>query len=556
MINLIKKYCPGGMITIVIAILLRTVTSVLYTVNATLSAQIIGNLGKGVVLKDCITLFLVILGCVVGVLLTRILTAYTREGMTKNMQKAALSKSLRLKTSVLQDISIGDLNTTEAGIQDMVTHMVWLPMQVIATLASLVTTIWIIIHTDWMLSAVLGAFMTPFVIGFLIVSKKLNKLAVDKRKYEGEVFEKFQRIRCYTVIKSFVKEALEEKSFGVSQDKFMKASLGKKNTITVLSIIAEILYDSADIVIIVFAITQGSSAATALTFLRLTDRLFSPFMNLPDILDDISSCKSKVIKYTDLMKLEEEVDGKIELTEFNEEIRFNNVGFRYGETGMTLQDVNLVIKKGHHVGIYGPSGGGKSTFVNLLPRFFKVTTGRISIDGVDINSLTSASLRSKIGIVSQNIYLFSNNTIRENIMYGNPHATEAEMVEAAKMANAHEFISKLPNGYDSIVGNEGVRLSGGEQQRVSIARMLLANPDIIILDEATSKLDNESEAIVQDAIDKACQGKTVISIAHRLSTIRDCDYLVGIDNHTIYEIGKPEDLLMNKDSLFYRLSNM
>ena len=241
---------------------------------------------------------------------------------------------------------------------------------------------------------------------------------------------------------------------------------------------------------------------------------------------------------------------------FDDSIEFKNVSFSYDGTSDTLRNINLSIKKGEKIGIYGPSGGGKSTFVNLITRFFSATEGEILVDGVNINSLTANSLRKRVGLVSQNIYLFSNRSIKENIMYGNPHATEADMIEAAKKANAHDFIMSFPDGYDSIVGNDGVKLSGGEQQRISIARLFLSKPDIIILDEATSKLDNESEAMVQEAIDRLGEDKTVIAIAHRLTTIKNCDKLIGISNHTVCESGTVQELLSDRDSLFSRLSNI
>lgn len=237
------------------------------------------------------------------------------------------------------------------------------------------------------------------------------------------------------------------------------------------------------------------------------------------------------------------------------DVKFNDVSFHYSDDeNNVLSGINLHIKKGGNVALVGPSGGGKTTLCNLIPRFYDVTEGKILLDDRDIKKITLKSLRSSIGVVQQDVYLFSG-TILENIIYGKNDATREEAEAAAKMAGAHEFITSLPNGYDTYVGERGIKLSGGQKQRISIARVFLKNPPVLILDEATSALDNESEKIVQDSLERLAKGRTVFTIAHRLTTIRNADIILVLTEKGIEEQGSHEEL-MNKKGLYYNLYSM
>jgi subfamily B ATP-binding cassette protein MsbA len=242
-----------------------------------------------------------------------------------------------------------------------------------------------------------------------------------------------------------------------------------------------------------------------------------------------------------------------EISDFSSGIRYEGVYSTYGEHDI-LKNINLEVRKGSMLAIVGPSGSGKTTMVDLIPRFYDPRIGRIFIDGVDVKDVTLKSLRQKIGIVTQETILF-NDTIKGNILYGKPDATDKELEIAAVQAHAHEFIRNLPHGYQTIIGDRGMKLSGGERQRIAIARALLKNPPILLLDEATSQLDTESERIVQEALDRLIQGRTVFVIAHRLSTVRNAHRIVVLDRGMIVEEGSHQELIQ-KDGLYKRLYSM
>ena len=248
-------------------------------------------------------------------------------------------------------------------------------------------------------------------------------------------------------------------------------------------------------------------------------------------------------------------ENAVDIGAVDGEIEFKDVSFSYvkGEKEI-LNHLNLHIKKGGNVALVGPSGGGKTTLCNLIPRFYEAESGEILLDGKNIRDITLRSLRSNIGVVAQDVYLFSG-TIRDNIIYGKADATEEEIIEAAKKAGAHEFISSLPNGYDTYVGERGVKLSGGQKQRISIARVFLKNPPILLLDEATSALDNESEKLVQESLERLAKGRTTLTIAHRLTTIRNADEIVVLTEEGIAEQGSHSEL-MAKGGIYSNMYSM
>ena len=277
----------------------------------------------------------------------------------------------------------------------------------------------------------------------------------------------------------------------------------------------------------------------------------SPIQILVELAEMMQKGLSGFKRFVAVMETEPEIQDApdaVELKEVKGNVCYEDVTFRYNEKEEVLNHVSFEIQAGKSIALVGPSGGGKTTICSLLPRFYDVTGGRITVDGKDVSRVTLKSLRSAIGIVQQDVYLFGG-TIGENIAYGKPGATMEEIQEAAKKANIHEFIMELPDGYNTYVGERGARLSGGQKQRISIARVFLKNPPILILDEATSALDNESERHIQNSLEELAKDRTTITIAHRLSTIRNADEILVVTSEGIAERGSHQEL-MKKNGIY------
>lgn len=261
-------------------------------------------------------------------------------------------------------------------------------------------------------------------------------------------------------------------------------------------------------------------------------------------------------RFVEIMKVKPSITDRedaVNLKEIKGKIEFKNVAFKYSEGKFVLSNINLTIMPGETMALVGPSGGGKTTLCQLIPRFYEVSDGEILVDGINIKDIKIKSLRENIGLVQQDIFLFTG-TIKENILYGKPDAEDAEVVRAAKDANIHDFIISLPEGYESYIGEKGIKLSGGQKQRISLARAFLKNPAILILDEATSALDSEAEIIIQQALEKLTVGRTVLVIAHRLSTIKNANQIVVLTDEGIKEKGNHNELIA-RDGLYTKLYN-
>lgn len=277
-----------------------------------------------------------------------------------------------------------------------------------------------------------------------------------------------------------------------------------------------------------------------------------PIRRLANFVEQFSTGMAGFMRFSEMMQLHEEMPekpGAVELSEKIERVDFENVSFDYSENFPVLKNISLEVKKGQTVAFVGPSGGGKTTLCNLLARFYEVKDGSIKINGIDIRDYKLKSLRSQIGFVQQDVFMFAG-TIRENIAYGRPDATEAEIIEAAKEAEIYDDIMNMQNGFDSVIGERGIKLSGGQKQRISIARVFLKNPPVLVLDEATSALDSITEQKIQSAFDRLCSGRTAFVIAHRLSTIKNADKIAVLENHKIVESGTHEQLLSKKGEYF------
>ena len=371
-----------------------------------------------------------------------------------------------------------------------------------------------------------------------------------------------ERVQGMSVIKSFAIEDNEAQNFDHRNSHFLKRafqhtrwnaySFAAINTVTDLGPI--IVIGVGAYLVINGAITVGTLAA----FVGYLEQLFGPLRRLVSSFTTLTQSFASMDRVFQLMDEDYDIKNGIgaQPIEIKKgQIDLKNVSFKYNDNELeVLHDINLTINKGETVAFVGMSGGGKSTLISLIPRFYDVTSGEILVDGNNVKDFLTGSLRNQIGLVQQDNILFSD-TVKENILLGRPDATDDEIVEAAKMANAHDFIMNLPEGYDTEVGERGVKLSGGQKQRLSIARIFLNNPPILILDEATSALDLESEAIIQEALDVLSKDRTTLIVAHRLSTITHADKIVVMENGQIVETGTHQELIQKQGAYEHLYSN-
>ncbi len=364
------------------------------------------------------------------------------------------------------------------------------------------------------------------------------------------------------VVKSFANEEIENEKFKSGNDGFLSA---KKNSYHYMGGYHAglgaftTLIQVCVIVAGAYLIAKGSiSVSDLVTFLLYISVFTDPVRTLIDFTEQFQNGYTGFERFCEIMDIEPDIkdkEGAVELSDVRGDISFSHVSFQYEEnTEHVLNDINLYVPAGSYMALVGSSGAGKSTLCSLIPRFYDVTEGTIKIDGKDIRDLKLKSLRDHIGIVQQDVYLFVG-TVYDNIRYGRPDATREEVIEAAKNANAHEFIMSLPNGYETDIGQRGIKLSGGQKQRLSIARVFLKNPPILIFDEATSALDNESEKVVQDSLEKLAKNRTTFVIAHRLSTIKNAEKILVLTEEGIEEEGTHEELLA-KGGIYEKLYMM
>jgi ABC-type multidrug transport system fused ATPase/permease subunit len=399
--------------------------------------------------------------------------------------------------------------------------------------------------------ALIAVGITPFLLFFMSRFKKAVKSATrNVRLRQADIVSVVQEgIESERVVKAFGRQDLEEQKLeGVSRAtvdaalkaRQVKALLGPLVNIAVAACTGFVLWRGAALIL------KGAMTAGALTvFLAYLTKFFKPVQDLAKMTNTIAQTTVGVERVQAILETDTTIPERLDAKPpdaIRGEVVFDNVGFSYLKDEPILEGVSFSIKPGQFVGIVGPTGGGKSTVVSLIARFYDPTSGAIKLDGVDIRDYTLRGLRDQIGYVLQDTVLFRG-TIRDNIAYGRPNATQEQIEEAAKLANADEFIAAMPHGYDTLVGERGLTLSGGQRQRIGIARAIIRNSPILILDEPTAALDTESERVVIEALERLMKGRTVITIAHRLSTIRDADKIVVLKGHVVAEQGTHQELL-------------
>ena len=406
----------------------------------------------------------------------------------------------------------------------------------------------------------------PLMVATLIFFRfKMKKNFTESRKHIGELNSQIEdSLLGIRVVKSFAKEALEQEKFDKGNKKFLKLKSERYHIMGAFTsstrLFDGIMYIVVVIIGAIFLTLPASNPASItiadyLAYLMFVSTLLASIRRIVEFAEQFQQGMSGIERFQEIMDTEPEIadaKGAEELQDVVGEVEFCDVSFRYeSEKSNVLTNLNLKVKAGESIALVGPSGGGKTTLCSLIPRFYEVNSGSILIDGKDIKNITLRSLRDNIGVVQQDVYLFSG-SVRENIAYGKTDATDEEIINAARMAGAHDFISALPDGYDTYVGERGVKLSGGQKQRISIARLFLKNPPILILDEATSALDNESEKLVQDSLERLAVGRTTFTIAHRLTTIRNADRILVLTGNGIEESGSHAELI-DKGGLYSEL---
>ena len=392
---------------------------------------------------------------------------------------------------------------------------------------------------------------------------KMQETFMENRRKIGDVNASLQdTLSGIRVVQSFANEDIERAKFKKSNEAFLVSK--RDNYHCMGSFMSSNLFFQGMMYLVTlvyggYLIAQGEMQTADLAMYALYIGIFiSPIQILVELVEMMQKGLSGFRRFLDVMETESEIrdaDNAAELTDVKGHVRYDHVSFHYSDDETpVLSDISIDIPAGKSIALVGPSGSGKTTICSLLPRFYDVTGGSITVDGKDIRELTLKSLRSQIGMVQQDVYLFDG-TIKDNIAYGKPGASDEEIIKAAKCASIHDFIMELPDKYDTYVGERGTRLSGGQKQRISIARVFLKNPPILILDEATSALDNESERWIQKSLEELSKNRTTITIAHRLSTIRDADEIIVITEDGIAERGTHAELL-EKNGLYAAYYNM
>ncbi len=491
-----------------------------------------------------------------GATLQEYVTRDLRNSVYRHLAHLPLGYFTQMKAGQILSRVINDTFETRLILTQIVTQSLQSASLVIVYIAILFSISWQLSLIALVILPLLGFSLQPML-------KKLRKGNLRRGNVHGEMTSVLQEtISGIRLVKASGTEAYEEARFAEGSNKYALSSLKMTRLALVAPPVTEIIGTLIAVLILWIGAWQvlrngTMTGATLLAFLTLVLRLLQPLKQLSQMRTTAQSSLASAERLFEILDSPAEFQrdrGTREAAKFDRELKFEGVGFSYGDAPV-LSNVDFSAKKGEVVALVGPSGSGKSTLVDLIPRFYEPTAGRILLDGIDTREIKLPALRSLTGIVSQETVLF-HDTVRNNIAYGAMGKyTQAQIEEAARAANAHEFIAELPHGYETLLGERGTRLSGGQRQRLAIARALLTDPPILILDEATSALDTESERLVQEAVDRLLQGRTVFVIAHRLSTITHADQILVLDRGEIAERGTHAELLTRRGA-YYRLYSL
>ena len=469
-----------------------------------------------------------------------------------DMRRDLFAHLQELSHSFYDTAKIGQLmSRITTDLNDITEFAHHFPEELFIAIIKIVASFCILCQTNVPLTLLIFAMVPLMVACSNVFSRRMRADFKNSRHQLGELNARVEdSLSGIRVVKSFANEELEKEKFAEGNARFLKIKRGMYHSMAGFHSVTR-LFDGVMYIIVVvlgaiYMIHGQITAADLIAYLLYVTTLLASIRRIVEFMEQFQRGITGIERFSEVMAEPVTITdrpGAAELTDVRGDVDFDHVSFAYEHgSGEVLNDINLHVRAGESIALVGPSGGGKTTLCSLIPRFYDVCGGAIRIDGRDVRDFTLHSLRSHVGVVQQDVYMFSG-TIAENIEYGRPGASREDVIEAAKLAGAHEFILGLENGYDTYVGEHGVRLSGGQKQRISIARVFLKNPPILILDEATSALDNESEHLVQQSLEKLMKGRTTFTIAHRLTTIRNADTILVLTDEGIVERGSHRELL-------------
>ena len=546
----------GAGVTLAIPLIVRYITNHVITMEAGAALERIAGLGVlmlGLVALECFcNYFISNYGHVMGAKIEYDM----RAEIFGHYQKLSFSFFNNQKVGQLMSRITSDL----FDISELLHHG---PEDLVISVIKIVGSFIILMNIDVKLTMVAFAFVPIMLVYALYFNRRMKRAFKRNRVKIAEINSQIEdNLSGIRVVKSFANEEVELGKFEEGNQGFLAA---KKNSYVYMAGYHSGLGALTTLITIVVLvagavlITHGQvDVADLITFLLYINTFTEPVKKLINFTEQFQNGYTGYERFMEMMAIDPDIadkPGAVQLKHVKGDISFDNVSFHYEEnTETVLNHINLEVKAGSYMALVGSSGAGKSTLCSLIPRFYDVTSGAVKIDGQDIRDVTLKSLRDQIGIVQQDVYLFAG-TVMDNIRYGRPGATREEAIMAAKSANAHEIIMALPEGYDTDIGQRGVKLSGGQKQRLSIARVFLKNPPILIFDEATSALDNESEKVVQESLEKLAKNRTTFVIAHRLSTIRNAQKILVLTDTGIEEEGTHKELL-EKEGIYAKLYQM
>lgn len=546
----------GAALSLILPLIVRYITSEVVYFEASEAAKTIVMLGVAMV-----ALVLIEAGC------NYFMTYYGHmmgTYMEANMRKDLFGHYQKLSFTFFDNQKVGGLlSRVTSDLFDITELLHHGPEDIFISVIKVVGAFTILMTINVPLALITFAFVPVMIVYALYFNKKMKRAFKARRERIGEINSQIEdSLAGIRVVKSFANEKIEMKKFHHGNENFVEAKrisyqhmAGYHSGLGALTTLVTVAVLTGGVG---FMSTGMLTVADLLTFMLYISNFTEPVRKLINFTEMFQNGYSGFERFMEILEISPDIkddDDAVEAKNLKGDITFDNVSFHYQDNDETvLNRIHLDVKAGEYMALVGASGVGKTTLCSLIPRFYDVSEGTIKIDGIDIRKMKLRDLRNQIGIVQQDVYLFAG-TIMDNIRYGKPDATDEEVIRAAKRANAHEFIMSFPDGYDTDIGQRGVKLSGGQKQRLSIARVFLKNPPILIFDEATSALDNESEKVVQKSMEELTKNRTTFVIAHRLSTIRNAERILVLTENGIEEEGTHEEL-MEKKGAYEALYNL